>query len=55
MKMTLSYYITKSTRGDFDSVVAGVVDALKQEGFGILTEIDMAKTLKTKLGVEFPR
>lgn len=51
----MSYYIAKSTRGDFDSVVAGVIDALKQEGFGVLTEIDVAKTLKAKLGVEIPR
>jgi uncharacterized protein (DUF302 family) len=55
MEIALSYYITNSTRGDFDTVVAGVINALKQEGFDVLTEIDVAKTLITKLGVEFPR
>ena len=48
----MSYYITKSTRGDFDAVVSKVIEKLKDEGFGVLTEIDVANTLKQKLGVE---
>jgi uncharacterized protein (DUF302 family) len=54
MEITLPYYITKSTRGDLDAVVARVIDASKQEDFGVLTEIDVAKTLQAKLGVDFP-
>ncbi len=48
----MSYYITKSTQGDFDAVVSKVIEKLKDEGFGVLTEIDVANTLKQKLGVE---
>ena len=51
----MNYYITKSTKGDFDAVVSKVIEKLKDEGFGVLTEIDVANTLKQKLGVEMKR
>ncbi len=39
----------------YDDAIARVTDALKQEGFGVLTEIDVQATLKKKLGVDFQR
>ena len=39
----------------FDQVVADVTEALKGEGFGILTRIDVRDTLKQKLGVDMKR
>jgi uncharacterized protein (DUF302 family) len=45
--------ITKEVSGDFEEVVGRVKEALKQEGFGILCEIDVKETLKEKIGVDF--
>lgn len=39
----------------YDEALLKVVDALKTEGFGVLTEIDIRNTLQNKLGVEFRR
>ena len=37
----------------YEDAVSKVTEALKEEGFGILTEIDVKSTLKKKLGVDF--
>lgn len=49
----MAYYYSKRVRAEFDEAVSGIKQALKDEGFGILTEIDVKDTLKKKLGVEF--
>jgi len=49
----MKYYIARTISADFDETVMNVADALKKEGFGVLREIDVASTLKQKLGVEF--
>ena len=49
-----SYGITKNIGNiDFEDALAKVAEALKGEGFGVLTEIDVKATLKQKLDVEF--
>lgn len=40
---------------DYEVVLAKLPEALKTEGFGVLTEIDVRDTLRAKLGVEFRR
>ena len=40
--------------GQFDAVIEKLIVALKAEGFGIITDIDMQKTLKAKIGVDKP-
>jgi uncharacterized protein (DUF302 family) len=49
----MDYYISKKLTVPFDEAVERAKAALKEEGFGVLTEIDVAATLKQKLGVDF--
>ena len=47
--------IQKTLAQPYDAVLAKLPDALKSEGFGVLTQIDVRDTLREKLGVEFRR
>ena len=46
------YYFARTVNGDLESVVERVTDALKSEGFGVLTTIDVSDTLKKKIDVD---
>ena len=46
----MSYYFAKTLGLPFDEAVARTREALAQEGFGVITEIDVQKTMKVKLG-----
>lgn len=50
----MTYYFAKTITGeDFAALEQRVRDALKQDGFGVLTEIDVKATLKEKIDVDF--
>lgn len=45
----------KELKSSYEEALSKLPEALKSEGFGILTEIDIQETLKKKLGVDFRR
>jgi uncharacterized protein (DUF302 family) len=49
----MSYYFNKKIVGSFDDIIEKTMATLKEEGFGVLTDIDVKATLKKKLDVEF--
>ena len=51
----MSYYISKTVDGPFDAVVAEVTARLKEQGFGLLTDIDVQSTLKAKIGADMAK
>ena len=51
MEQTIAYQVR--IRAPFDEAVTVITDALKSQGFGILTQIDVKSTLKEKLGEDF--
>lgn len=50
----MSYYFGKKVQLPYADAITRVTEELKKEGFGILTEIDVAATLKKKLNADFP-
>ncbi|MEZ4746033.1 MAG: DUF302 domain-containing protein [Calditrichia bacterium] len=51
----MSYYFSKILDTSFENALERTVDALKENGFGVLTEIDIQATLKKKLDVDYPK
>lgn len=49
----MNYGFSKEVNLTFEEALEKVTQALKQEGFGVLTEIDVKSTLKNKLDVDF--
>jgi len=49
----MKYYIEKTINTDFDTAVSKTEEALKAEGFGVLSEINIHEKLKEKLDVDF--
>ena len=51
----MNYYFSKTLSAGFDSCMERVKEAMRKEGFGVVSEIDMQAKLKEKLGVDFKR
>jgi uncharacterized protein (DUF302 family) len=49
----MTYYYAKTLEASFEDTVAATREALGQEGFGVITEIDVRKIMKAKLGEDF--
>ena len=49
----MKYYIEKTTEYAFDEAIEKVIEELKKEGFGVLSEINIHEQLKEKLDVDF--
>ena len=49
----MSYGFSKKVDFSFEEAIKNVTEALKEKGFGILTEIDVKETFKNKLDVDF--
>jgi uncharacterized protein (DUF302 family) len=51
----MEYYMNKILQSDFNESLVKTIEALKTEGFGVISEIDMQARLKEKLGVDFKK
>src|SRR5690242_7113684 len=49
----MSYSTNKKVKGTFDEVTKKVIEELKKEGFGVISEIDLKEKFKEKLNVDF--
>ena len=51
----MNYYFSKTIEAEFDKATELVIEALKAEGFGILTEINTQQVFKEKLNIDFKK
>jgi len=51
----MKYYFSKTIITSFDEAIKLITEALKNEGFGVISEIRMHEKLKDKLGVDFKK
>jgi len=51
----MTYHISKKVNVPFDEAIENATAALKEEGFGVLTTIDIKKTLKEKIDADFKK
>jgi uncharacterized protein (DUF302 family) len=51
----MSYHHSRVIDASFEQAIERVIAALKAQGFGVLTDVDVQKTLRDKLGVDFRR
>lgn len=49
------YYFAKTLTGDFDTIVDKVTEALKTEGFGVISTIDLQEKFKEKLDIDYKK
>ena len=49
----MTYHFSRTVDMPFDAAVAATTEALKNRGFGVLTQIDVKDTLKKKIGADF--
>lgn len=49
----MQFYLAKTINGEYDAILERVKEALKGEGFGVLTTIDVQATMKQKLNLDF--
>jgi uncharacterized protein (DUF302 family) len=51
----MSYYFAKTITASYDEAIVITTEALKKEGFGVLSEIKIHEKLKEKLGIDFQK
>jgi uncharacterized protein (DUF302 family) len=51
----MDYYFSTRLKTDFNGAVEKITQALKEQGFGVLTDIDVQRTFKEKLGIDYKK